>query len=58
LASGQEPGELGLARGALPALGYHGGGDGRYDAAEQQGARWRARIRRSPCPAAVSAPES
>src|SRR6476646_7570402 len=37
-ASGQEPGELRLAGGASPALGYHRGGDGRYDAAEQQGA--------------------
>jgi hypothetical protein len=33
-ASGQKPGELRLAGGASPALGYHRGGDCRYDAAE------------------------
>ena len=36
-ASGQEPGELRLAGCASPAPGHDGGGDCRYDAAEQQG---------------------
>ena len=36
-ASGHQPGELRLARCASPALGNDGGGDGRRDAAEQQG---------------------
>ena len=45
-----------LAWCASPALGNDGGGDCRYDAAEQQGTM--AGPRRSPRSAAISAPES
>ena len=34
IASGQQPGELRLARRAPPALGNNGGGHGRYDTAQ------------------------
>ena len=56
-ASGQEPGELGLAGCASPALGNDWGGECWYDAAEQQGTM-AGHMSRSPRSVATSAPKS